>query len=151
MIGYLSSAGIIASSNPSVWASPRVKISFFVLSVCTEELLSDQKIAKCLHHLPFDHENEYQIQYHNNYICIFQDQHSWLTSELQTNNYLFLNLCLNLLNMHLVCKQNITLPYFYKQEIYCLVLNSFHLILLLFFHYYKLYLGQNYCLVQMEF
>ena len=45
LIGYLASVIIWVSSKPCVKPSPRTKISFFLLSTCTEELLSTPKIT----------------------------------------------------------------------------------------------------------
>ena len=39
LIGYLASAVNIVSSNPYVGPSPRIKISLFLSSICTDELI----------------------------------------------------------------------------------------------------------------
>ena len=44
--------------------------------------------------------NVQQVQHHNHYIRIYQDQLSQLTSQLQRSNYKICNLCLNLLTNH---------------------------------------------------
>ena len=52
LIEYLASADIVVSSDTYVGLSPRTEISFFLLSTCTEELLSTQKIMTFLFHEP---------------------------------------------------------------------------------------------------
>ena len=44
VIQYFFSAVSVVSSNPCVGPSPRIKISFFLLSPCREELISTPKI-----------------------------------------------------------------------------------------------------------
>ena len=38
LIGYMASAVNIVSSNPCVGPSPRIEVSLFLLSICTDEL-----------------------------------------------------------------------------------------------------------------
>ena len=78
------------SSNTSVGPSPRTRISLFLLSACTDKLLSTQKRTTFYHthHLVTKTVSRDQIQYHNHYTHICQDQHSLLTSQLQSNNHL---------------------------------------------------------------
>ena len=45
---YLSSAVMVVSSNPCVGPSPRAQISFFLLSIRTDELLPTPKIITFL-------------------------------------------------------------------------------------------------------
>ena len=58
-----------------------------------------------------------QIQYHTHYINIYQDQHFYLTSLFQISNYIVRKLCLNLQNMHLVCKKYTDLLLWKKTEL----------------------------------
>ena len=44
LIGYFASAIKVVSSNPYVGLSPRIKICFLLLSICTDEFISAQKI-----------------------------------------------------------------------------------------------------------
>ena len=53
----LASAVIVALSKPCVGHSPRTKIFLFLLSICTEELLSTPKIMTFLSKLPSVYEN----------------------------------------------------------------------------------------------
>ena len=53
---YLAYALISVSSNPSVGSSPRTRISFFLLLVCTVKLLSTPKITIFLPHSPVGNE-----------------------------------------------------------------------------------------------
>ena len=48
LIEYLASAVIAVSSNFYIGPSPRTNIPFFLLSVCTDELLSTSKITTFL-------------------------------------------------------------------------------------------------------
>ena len=52
LIGYLTSAANVVLSNPCVGASPRTKISLFLLSICTDELISTPKIMTFFPMLP---------------------------------------------------------------------------------------------------
>ena len=57
LIEYLTSTVIVALSKPCVGPSPRTKIFLFLLSICTEELLSTPKIITFPPSLPSFHEN----------------------------------------------------------------------------------------------
>ena len=59
-IGYFASAVNVVSSNPCMGLSPRIKISFPVLSICTNELISAPKIIKLFSKLPSVNENSKQ-------------------------------------------------------------------------------------------
>ena len=52
LIGYFASAVNVVSSNSCVGPLPRIKISFFLLSICTDELISAPKIMKFFPMLP---------------------------------------------------------------------------------------------------
>ena len=57
MVEYSASTVNVVSSNPRVGSLPRVNISFFQLSACTEELLSTPNIMIVLQSpLPFVNE-----------------------------------------------------------------------------------------------
>ena len=45
---YLDSAVIVVSSNLCAGPSPKTKVSFFLLSICTDELMSIPKIIAFL-------------------------------------------------------------------------------------------------------
>ena len=60
MIGYLASAFNVVSFNPCVGYSPRIEISLFSLSICTDELMSAPKIVTFLPTLPSVNENSEQ-------------------------------------------------------------------------------------------
>ena len=45
LIEYCADAVIVVTSNPCVAPLPRTKISFFLLSICTVQLLSTPKIT----------------------------------------------------------------------------------------------------------
>ena len=47
---YLAASVAVASFNPFVGPSPRTKISFFLISACTNELVSTPKIPTLLRH-----------------------------------------------------------------------------------------------------
>ena len=49
LIGCITSAVNVVSSNPWVGPLPRVRISLFLLSTCTDELISTPKIMIFLH------------------------------------------------------------------------------------------------------
>ena len=57
MIEYLASAVNVVSSNPFVGPLLRIKISFFLLSACTKELLPTLNNIACLPN-PLPSENE---------------------------------------------------------------------------------------------
>ena len=57
IIGYLASAVKVVSSNLCVGLSPRIKISLFLLSICTDELISASKIMTFFPTLLFINEN----------------------------------------------------------------------------------------------
>ena len=46
LTGYFALTANVVSSNSCVGSLPRVKISFFLLSICTDELISAPKIMK---------------------------------------------------------------------------------------------------------
>ena len=48
---------VVVSSYPCIGPKPRIKISFFLLSICTDELVSTQKIMTFVHTLPSGNEN----------------------------------------------------------------------------------------------
>ena len=47
----------MVSSNPYVGPSPRIKISLFLLSICTDEFISAQKIMTFFPKLPSINKN----------------------------------------------------------------------------------------------
>ena len=51
------SAVNVVSSNPRVGTIPRIKTSFFLLSLCTDKLISIPKIMTFLPMLPSGNEN----------------------------------------------------------------------------------------------
>ena len=57
LIKYLSSAVNFVSSNPCVGSSPRIKISFVLLSTCTAELKYTPKIITLQPDTPVGNEN----------------------------------------------------------------------------------------------
>ena len=57
LIEYWDSAVNVVSSNPCVGPIPRIKISFPLLSTCTDELKSTPKIMTFLPPLPSGNEN----------------------------------------------------------------------------------------------
>ena len=67
----------VVSSNYCVGPKPRIKISFFLLSICTDELMSTPKTMTFLPTIPSQNENsEHEsnpIPYH--YIHSYLDQH----------------------------------------------------------------------------
>ena len=60
IFGYFASAVNIVSSNPCVGSSLRIKISFSVLSICTDELKSVSKIMIFFPKLPSVNKNSEQ-------------------------------------------------------------------------------------------
>ena len=60
MIGYFASAVNVVLSNPCVGQSPRIKISLFLLSTCTDDLMSTPKIMTFFPMLPSVNENSEQ-------------------------------------------------------------------------------------------
>ena len=52
LIEYRASTTKVVSSNPCVRPFPRIKVSFFLLSICLEELISTPKIVTFLITLP---------------------------------------------------------------------------------------------------
>ena len=56
-MGYIAYAVNLVSSNPRVGPSPRIKISFPLLSICTDELISPPKIMTIFPNLPSVNEN----------------------------------------------------------------------------------------------
>ena len=56
LIGYLASAVNIVSSNHYVGPSTRIKVSFPLLPICTDVLISTSKIMTFLSMLPSDNE-----------------------------------------------------------------------------------------------
>ena len=57
LIGYLAFAVNVVSSNPCVGYSPRIKIFLFLLSICTNEIISTPKIITFLPMPPSINEN----------------------------------------------------------------------------------------------
>ena len=64
-------------ANPCVGPLPRIKISFFLLSIIVEELMSTQEIITFIRVPPLGCEkiHVYQIQYHIQNIYTYQYQH----------------------------------------------------------------------------
>ena len=56
-MGYFASAVNVASSDPFVVPSPRIKTSFSLLSTCTDELISAPKIMTFFPQLPSVNKN----------------------------------------------------------------------------------------------
>ena len=77
LIGYSGSAVITVSCNPCVGSLASTKISFFLLSICTDELLSTSKITRFLPQSKFGTEkvNENQTLYHVVNESIYLNQH----------------------------------------------------------------------------
>ena len=77
---YFFSSVNVASSKPSTALLPRIKISFFLLSICTNKLISAPNIIKLLPNPPkFDHGKRLctlNIQYYSQNIYIYQDKPS---------------------------------------------------------------------------
>ena len=67
----------VVSSKPCIRPSSRIKISFLLLSIYTDELILTSKIMTFLPTLPSGNENSEkdQIQYQNQSIHIDPDQH----------------------------------------------------------------------------
>ena len=86
---YLASNIFLVSSNSSSGPSPRFRISIFLL-LSVDELLSTPKISTFLHHLLFGNKNCECASnpIHSHYIQFYQNQYSYLTSQLQTSNNL---------------------------------------------------------------
>ena len=57
LIGYFASAVYAVSSNPCVGSSSKIRISLFLLSAYTDELISAPKIMTFLPILPSGNEN----------------------------------------------------------------------------------------------
>ena len=57
LTGYFATAVNVVSSNPCVGPSPRIKISFHLISICTDELISAPKIMTFLPTTPSVSEN----------------------------------------------------------------------------------------------
>ena len=57
LTGYFSSAVNVASFHPCVGSLPRIKISFPLLLICTDELISAPKIMTFSPMLPYVNEN----------------------------------------------------------------------------------------------
>ena len=57
LIGYMASALNVVLSNLCVCHSPRIKIFLFLLSICTDELISASKIMTVFPMLPSVNEN----------------------------------------------------------------------------------------------
>ena len=57
LIEYLASGVNVVSSNACVGPSPRIKISLFLLSTCTDELISAPTVMTFLSTLPSVNEN----------------------------------------------------------------------------------------------
>ena len=61
--------------NPCVGPLPKIKISFFLLSICGDEVISNPKIITFLPiSLPSEKDLSYQIHYHIQNICTDQHQ-----------------------------------------------------------------------------
>ena len=60
LIGYFASAVNVVSSNTCVVPSPRIKTSWYLLSICTDELISVPKIKRLFLMLPSVNENSEQ-------------------------------------------------------------------------------------------
>ena len=77
LIEHWAFAVNVVSSNYCVGPKPRIKISFFLLSICTDELMSTPKTMTFLPTIPSQNENsEHEsnpIPYH--YIHSYLDQH----------------------------------------------------------------------------
>ena len=56
-MGYLASAGNVVSSNPGLGPLPRIKMSLFLLSICTDNLISAPKIMTFIPMLPSVNKN----------------------------------------------------------------------------------------------
>ena len=54
---YLASAVNVVLSNPCIGPIPSIKISFLLLSICTDELMSTPKIMTFLPTLPSGNKN----------------------------------------------------------------------------------------------
>ena len=78
LIEYFTSAVNVVSSSPHVGPSPRIKISFPLLSTCTDELISAPKIMTFFSMVPSSNENSEQDQIlcRNRYTCKYLDHHS---------------------------------------------------------------------------
>ena len=60
----MASAVNVVSLNPCVGPSPRIKISFPLLSLCTDELISAPKIMKFFPKLPSLNKNSERVSNH---------------------------------------------------------------------------------------
>ena len=123
---FLHHAVNLVSSNPCVVSSPRIKISFHVLSTCTDEIIS----AHIMTFFPWYRQvmnimSENQFLFGSCYSSIYLDQRPYLALQIQISNYLMYNMCLNFLVVHLVCRKYMDLLLFYGYKCYFL-LNSFH-------------------------
>ena len=76
-MGYIASAVNVISSNPCVGPSPEIRVSFPLLSICTDELISAPKIITFFPKFPSVKKNlnENQIQCRSCYTYIYLDQH----------------------------------------------------------------------------
>lgn len=75
---YSFSASNALSSNPLVGSLPRIKISFFLLSICTEELIPTSSMItfyQTSRHLTMENIYVHQIQKHIQDIYIYEDQY----------------------------------------------------------------------------
>ena len=63
LIKYLVSAVIVITFDPSIVPLPTIKISFFLVSTCQQELLSTLNIITCLPNLapPNNEKNEHEL------------------------------------------------------------------------------------------
>ena len=57
LIGYLASVFNVVPSNPCVGPSTRINVSLFLLSKCTDELISTPKVMKSFPMLPSVNKN----------------------------------------------------------------------------------------------
>ena len=88
VIGYLASDVIVASSKPCDDPSLRTKIFLFLLSICTEELLSTQKIITFFSLLPSAHENcERESNSMPQPLYLYLSGSAFLVSFTAPNNY----------------------------------------------------------------
>ena len=61
LVEYRGSAVNVVWSNPCVGTLPRIKISFFLLLICTDELISSPKIMTFLRTNEYSERESYPI------------------------------------------------------------------------------------------
>ena len=112
LMGYLASAGNVVSSNPGLGPLPRIKISLFLLSICTDNLISAPKIMTFISMLPSVNKNLEQE-----------------SNTMQQPLYLYLSgsaFLVSFTDPWIQCVRNIQIYYFFRKRNIIIYFNSVH-------------------------